>query len=469
MIYVVAWIDSKCRKKNLSDLEIDLELFCISWCHGCHQFAFYHGRDVFGTPPCIKPPGSIAFRDPDLFTTYLAITTDFTQLLIIWTCNKYSSTYTKYPCFIQSYRNTFSILLLVLKLHLDLHSVFPLKEPLVCSHPKGSLLSPQHLPRPRCWEHRNMKFCSTAWQQRFIAEITSWLITGFWNSSFWICAILHASASGGRLGISCAHSGTSRCTSGIGCTPKSPVGGSKAMEILEILMLMGQKTNILLLPAVFPAVFEIRCPTQYTNTQKNRQKDTLLKYPCSTWTNISQTTTPPFQWSAGLSKPLQCLKLSSSGVAAATPPPCIRHHLETASEQGTISMGKRNLNFMRFHVLETKTMVPWEVCLKPIWSTNDLVKKPLAKAPGRKRWDASRPQNVLHLTCWTSWLFFVKPSKDGKPSLFGWPHKQNVDATVFGLTRYHNSFEICRVWLEISKDKFAKHRKSGDSTAASCG
>ena len=51
-------------------------------------------------------------------------------------------------------------------------------------------------------------------------------------------------------------------------------------------------------------------------------------------------------------------------------------------------------------------MVPWEVCLKTFWSTNDLAhshkdykyssqwKKQFAKAPGRKRWDASRPGNV---------------------------------------------------------------------------
>lgn len=71
--------------------------------------------------------------------------------------------------------------------------------------------------------------------------------------------------------------------------------------------------------------------------------------------------------------------------------------------------------------------------------------------------------------CWTSWLFFVKPSEDGKPSLLGWPNKQNVDATVLGLTWYHNSYLKSVVCILKYKRTSAKLRKSGDSTTGTCG
>ncbi len=190
MIYVVAWIDSKCRKKKLKwpwDWPWVILYFLVPWMSPIcilpwprclwnapmHQTTWFHS--VSRSRPLHHLPGDHHWLHPATVKSGFA--------LIIWTCNKYSSTYTKYPCFIQKYLfHPFARPKIAHWL-----ALFTLKEPLVCSHPKGSLLSPQHdLPRPRCWEHKNMKFCSTAWQQRFIAEITSWLITGFWNSSFWI-------------------------------------------------------------------------------------------------------------------------------------------------------------------------------------------------------------------------------------------------------------------------------------------
>ena len=117
----------------------------------------------------------------------------------------------------------------------------------------------------------------------------------------------------------------------------------------------------------------------------------------------------------GLSRPLQCLRLSSSRVAVATPPLCIRHHLDVGTRYDFD--GKETSEFHEISCFKQRNRKWYH------GKSNDLVhshknykvawKKPLAKAPGRKRWDASRPRNVLHLTCWTSWLFFAKPFLDG--------------------------------------------------------